>query len=370
MSCVCGDHWRFEVCDLATGQIRTRWHPTSAEWQTTLNQIGQGSITLPTRALTSRDIWPGLTSVYVSRIAGGGGASESDPIAEFAGIVVEFGASESGETVIGLESIEHYLTRRVIPTTVRWEQMSQTEIGRRLVGLASSDGIPLRAEAERSRIVRDREFFGWNFKEIYEAIEQLTEVIGGPDWELRHDLDDGRWSSTMIFRDYVGEDLETPLRADVEGSAYSLSVTAEDLATWVYAVGAGEEEDQLVAEASDPARIYPRFDAVPAWKDVNREATLLGHAEGHLAAHREPDARPTMTVDGLDPDPGLLRLGDTVNLAMGLGPISFRGKARITSISWTLTPEGPESRTFELVPVIRASRSILNQRPTDECKDC
>lgn len=370
MECACGENWVIEVCDLATGQVRTRWLPLSAEWQVSLNQVGVGSVTLPSGAITSRDIWPGLTSVYISRIAGRG-ASPENPIAEFAGIVSEFGASESGATVVGLLSIESYLERRVINTDVRWNRISQTLIGARLVQLAESDGIPLRAEAAPSDILRDREFFAWSFKEIGEAVQQLTEVIDGPDWELRHERVEGRWSTTMVFRDFVGEDNEIQLRSDIEGSAYSLSVSAEDLANHVFAIGAGEEEDQLVAAVNDASGIYPRFDATPSWKDVTRLNTLFSHADGYLDINREPDARPTMTVHGLDPDPLDLKVGDIVNVSMGYGPISFRGKSRITSVSWTLDPESPESRTFELVPMERASRSILNQRPDpDHCEDC
>lgn len=369
MSCACGQNWIVEVCDFATGQVRTVWHPISIEWQTTLNQIGQGNVTMATGDLTVRDLWPGLTSVYISRINPGG--PELPPIAEFGGIVWEFGAAESGTTVVGLKSIEEYLNHRVIDSDVRWDDVPQTEIARDLVRLAEPDGVPLFAEADESSFPRDREFLSWGLKNIGEAVEQLTEVINGPDWEIVHSRADGRWSSTMYFRDFVGEDRDVIVQSDREASAYSLSVSAENLATHVWAIGAGEEEDQLVAPVVDDAGIYPRFDAVPAWKDVNRLTTLYSHADGYLETNREPDARPTMTVSGLDPDPADLQVGDIIDARMGYGPIAFRGKARVLSVSWTLNPENPESRTLELLPLVRASESVLNQRPDDPtCKDC
>lgn len=369
MNCACGENWIVEVCDLATGQVRTRWHPLSVEWQSSLNQVGVGNVTLATGDITARDVWPGLTSVYISRVNPAGPGEP--PIAEFGGILWEVGASESGTTVLGLKSMEHYLHRRIITTNEEWRGSPQTDIGRDLVMLAQPGGIPLDAQADASGFTRDRDYKDWALKSIGEAIEQLTEVINGPDWEIVHSRVGGRWSSTLYFRDFVGVDRGVLIQSDLDASAYSLSISAEDLASHVWAIGTGEEEDQLIARAVDGSGVYPRFDATPAWKDVNRQTTLQSHADGYLETNREPDARPTVTVSGLEPDPADLRVGDIIDVRTGFGPISFRGKARILSISWTLNPESPESRTLELVPLVRASESVLNQLPDPSiCKDC
>lgn len=367
MSCSCGSNWIVEVCDLASGQVRRVLHPLSMTWQTQLNASSTGSLTFATRDLAVRDIWPGLTSVYISRVTGPD-ASDETPVCEFAGYISEIQATDDNTTQVGMESIDKYLWRRTIKETVRWTDIPQTVIGQELVQLAAPNGIPLYAEADATQQVRDRQYDHWEYKVIGEAVEQLTNVINGPDWEMRHDRVDGHWSSTMIFRDWVGEDRGVELRSDIELSAYSITIGMEDMATWVDAVGEGEEEDQVHVTAVDPSGIYPEFDAVPAWVDVSRVTTLQSHADGYLQQNREPDARPAVTISGLDPLN--IRNGDTVGIHTDFGPITYHGKARVFSISWGLDTDSPEQRTLEVVPLDRASQTILNQEPSDVCGSC
>ncbi len=366
--CACGTDWIVEACDLETGRVRSIWHPVSMDWETNLNEIGRGSVTLATREVSIRDIWPGLTSVYISRISGGG-ASPTNPVCEFAGIVVEIGASESGTTTVGLQSIEWYLSRRNIRRTIRFDQTSQNEIGAALV--AEAPGIPLTALADSTSRYRDREYRDFNRKNVYEAIEQLTQVINGPDYELAHDRADGSWSSQMIFRDQVGADRGVIIKSDREASAYSLSVSAQDMATLVDGIGYGQDEDTLIATARDDSGIYPRFDAAPAWKDIQRESTLMQQASGYLWENREPQAIPTVSLSGFVPDPSLVRLGDRIFTDISFGAATFRGFARIIGISWGLSADSALTRTLDLWPEGRASETVLNQVPDDlDCKDC
>ena len=367
----CQARWLVEACDLASGRVRTIWQPISIDWEQRLNQVGKGSVTLPTKAIGIRDVWPGLTSVYISRIEGADGASRTNPVCEYAGIVVEVGASESNVTTVGLKSIEHYLERRFLDTSVAFNGVEQTVIARDLVRRAENNGIPLYAEADASTIERDRQYEPWNRKFIGEAVMELTQVLNGPDWEIQHARSGGLWSSTMIFRDVVGVDRGVIIKSDIQATAYSMSIDQSEQATRVDGIGSGEEEDQLVAEVADNTGIYPRFDAAPAWKDVTRLNTLYQHADGYLEDHREPDARPTVSLSGFDPDPSLVRVGDVVEIDIDFGAITYHGKVRVISISWSLSGDETENRTLEVVPLDRASQTILNQEPSDDnCPDC
>lgn len=369
MSCACSRDFIVESCDLASGRVRAVLNPISMDWQTDLNGWGQGTLTLATKDVKIRDIWPDLTSVYISRTAGGGGASPSNPVAEFGGMITQVNATEAGTTQVGLESIESYLNRRTLKRTLSYTERPQTRIAMRLVEEAQFNGIPLFADAAESQFDRDRTYQPWNRKLIGEAVQELTQIINGPDWEIVHSRLDGHWSTTMFFRDFVGVDRseEVQLQSDRELSAYALTIDAKDHATWVDAIGSGEEEDQLLVTAVDPANIYPQFDAAPAWKDVNRLTTLQQHADGYLEEYREPRAAPTFSIAGLSPSPSLLRLGDIVDVRQDFGAVTFHGHARIITISWALGVDEPITRTFETVPMIRASESVLQQTPRDDC---
>lgn len=368
--CRCSRDFIVEACDLSSGTVRAVLDPISLDWQTDLNGWGQGSMTLATKDIRIRDIWPGLTSVYISRIAGGGGASPSTPVAEFGGMIESVEASEEGATQVGLVSLEGYLQRRDIKLTQVFDGVEQTEIGAALVRLAESNGIPLFAEAAPSRYPRDRTYEGWSRKLIAEALEEMAQVINGFDWEVVHTRTLGKWTTTMFFRDQVGLDRteEVRLHSDRELSGYSLHIDGQEQATWVDAIGSGEEEDQLIATATDESLIYPQFDATPAWKDVTKYTTLLNHADGYLEDYREPRATPTITVAGLDPSPAVMRLGDTVHIEQDFGAVTYRGDARIISSSWALGEDEPIIRTYEMLPVTRASQSVLNQQTEGNCR--
>lgn len=370
MSCRCSQDFIVEACDLATGTVRAILDPISMDWQANLNGWGQGSLMLATKELRVRDAWPGLTSIYISRTSGGGGASRTNPVAEFSGLVESVSATEAGTTTIGMVAIESYLNRRTLKGALEFDQVEQTEIAADLVRQAEFNGIPLFAEAASSSFPRNRQYPSWARKVIGEALEDLSQVLNGPDWEVVHTRQNGRWSTTMIFRDFVGVDRTETVRleSDRELSAYSLTIDGVDQATWVDAIGSGEEEDQLLVTSVDPAGIYPEYDAVPAWKDVTRLTTLQSHADGYLEDYREPRATPTFTIAGLDPSPSVMRNGDMVHVRQDFGALSFHGNARIISTSWALGEGAPVSRTFEVLPLVRASQSVLNQTAQDRCK--
>lgn len=366
--CGCLNNWRVYATDLWTGQVRAILHPISMEWENRLNDFGTGTLQLATQDLRIRDVWPHLTGIYIARIAGDG-ASPAHPVAEWGGMVEKV-TPGIGATAVGMVSIDGYLNSRDIKSTLRFDQVNQNEIGVALVDYArQNNGIPLFGFADASSWQRDRTYWNYNRKNIGEAVLDLSQVIEGPDWELRHTLENGHWSTTMVFRDRVGLERDLIIRSDREASDYSLTVDAMDQATWIDAIGSGEEEDMLIRTARDGSGIYPQFDATPAWKDVTREQTLLEHAQGYLAEHQEPVTTPQVTLPGLDVSPLLTRLGDVIGVEIDYGAISYSDSARITGISWGIDADNPEFRTLEMIPLGRASETVLNQEPTDDCRE-
>lgn len=356
---------RFEACDLRTGIVRAVLFPVSAAWQSTLNEPGQGNLVLPTNSTLVRNIWPHLTSVYVT--VGG--------IPVWAGMVEEFGAESSvngATTTVQMKEISYYLAYRHHDTTLEFVQTPQTQIGAALVNNAhANNGIPLQAIAEPSDVLRDRTYPFWEHGQLLERISQLTEVLGGPDYEVTHLKAGDRWRTIVIFRDEVGVPLDTTIVSDVNALDYGLSVSADNHATHVHGIGAGEEADQLESLAEDPANIYPRFDAAPAWKDVVVPNTLAEHTRGYLELNREPVAIPAAKLTGChDIGPDEITVGDSVNVDLAQGSITYAGRARVTDISWRYNPEAEMTRELGFWPEGRASDSVLNQTPTDPCPDC
>lgn len=375
-TCACGNDWRFEAVDLRSGIVIDVLHPQSADFETLLNDPGQGSLRLATRDVAVRSIWPHLTCVYCLRISGGA-ASPANPVAEFAGLIEEISADNNGATNVGMKGIEQYLNHRMMREKATFQQMNQNLIGAALVQLAADEGIQLTASGDPSFAManghglRDRTYESWDRKFIGEAIKQLTEVIEGPDWITTHTRTAGVWSSHMTFMDIAGVVRELTLRSDIESHEYGLQVDANDHATLVDALGEGEEQDMLTALAKDNTGVYPRFDASPAWKDVSVLNTLQEHADGYLEEHREPIAIPSVEISGFDIDPTTIELGDTIGIKTNYGAVSYNGQARIIGRSWKIDAESLTKRGFELVPITRASEAVLGQASlNNECKDC
>lgn len=368
-NCACGQDWRIEACDLATGRVRAILHPTMFNWQTELNDFGQGSMTFHVQDVPVRDIWPHLTSVYILRLRGGD-ATPENPVVEFAGILETFSGRDEGTLQVGMVSIEDYLNNRLIRSTIEFENVPLTEIARDLVRLAQPNGIPLGAIADSSQVRRGRTYEVWDRKQIGEAIVELTQVIDGPDWELRHSRSDqGEWTTEMIFRDFVGSDRDVIVFGR-EASSFALEVDAKGHGTFIDAVGEGSEEDQLFVHVEDDSGIYPRFDRSPAWTDVSRRQTLQDHAEGYLEDRQEPIATPYITLRGFDRDPASMQNGDIITMETNFGAATYKGKGRILSTSWAVSVDNAPARWYQILPLTRASQSVLSQTPTDDCKDC
>lgn len=365
VECACGDDWRVESADLRTGIVRTMLHPLSFDWQTELNRVGKGSMTLSTQTTRIRDVWPHLSSIFIVRIDRVTGQEHC----EFGGYVEKVSASDGGTTSVGLVSIEDYLHHRMIRDTITYTGVSQNAIAASLVNrCGGAGGIPINGLADTTRFVRDRTYNSWDRKFIGSAIEELCDVLAGPDWVTTHNKVGGLWKSTLTFRDYLGTDQNILFRSDRETNGYALDVDAKEHATWVDAMGSGEEEDTLVATASD-LDVYPRFDAAPAFKDVKRFGTLTDHAEGYLHQYRDPSAVPSVSLNGLRIDPALHGLGDTVTVDNSFGAVTYKGKARVVSVSWKVGTDGTE-RTLDFVPLTRAVDSVLNQVPDEQCEPC
>lgn len=399
-SCIsCAEQFRVELCDLATGRVKTVPDVISMDWQTTLNDVGRGTLTVPTLNMRAIDIWPHRTSVYILRTAGPDGASPANPVVEFAGIVEQATPSDNGSTRLGMKSIEHYLQYREIvddlefgiktqvgggdtpddPTDDRFTysgQVLQTEIAAALVNYARPDGIPLSGASDGSGIARYRFYDGVDKKPVLEAVTQLSDVINGPDWYLVHRRDSGgAWSTEIHFTDEISVDTGVVLRSDREANGYSLSMDASNHATHVWAAGSGDPQTGIPLESNvmDPEGFYPRFDGNPSWSDVSVQETLDEHAEGFLADNRDPLVTVGVSVAGLEKaDPSHTKPGHTVDVDVNYGAVTFRGKARILSVSWKLADNAPVMRSFDLYPVNGNTRdTVFNQTPGgSDCEEC
>lgn len=359
----CGERWRIELTDLRTGVVRAVAVPIRIDIETRLNEPGQGGITISLYDNAIRDVFPGLTGIVIIH--------KPTNTPRFCGYIERLSADcRNGTATLGLRTMDAWLDRQHLENGAEFTDTQQTVIGAELVNIAASESNTpcVRGIADTSTRFRDRVYEPWSYKNVGEAIEQLTEVVNGPDYEVQCTRTGGAWCTDIIFRDKVGAELDLILSSR-QAVAAGIDIDQSDQATHVHGVGEGEEADQLTSQARDFS-IFPRWEASPAWKDVNRQSTLDEHTRGYLADHKDPVAVPNITMAGPGPW-DTAELGDSVNADICCGLATYKGRAEIATITWRATPGTPDQVTFGLAPLEPSTQTVLGQTPCNpDCEDC
>lgn len=358
--CPCGALWRVEACDLATGRVRAVLRPIAVDVQTLFSKIGEGggTLTFPIKGVRLRDVWPYLTSVYLTY--------DGTPVG---GFIVEKVTGSGGTAQVGLKDITSYLNRRMIRTDTLYTAQQQTQIATSLVAAAIPDGIPLTGQAATSAYVRDREYLAVERPFIGPMLTDLMGSENGPEFTPIHTRTNGYWSTSLLWEDTGGNITDYILRGDVHGTDYGVDIDALDLTNLADGFGSGTPPLQATSDATASSP-YPRFDANPRWDTVSEQATLQEQTDGYVAVRSEPYAIPSFTITGDNPSPADLRDGDTATFQFSRGVSTYHGPARILGTSWRASEGEPLIRALTLQPLGSATQVVLNQIPADPCRDC
>lgn len=413
----CGDGWRFEATELATGRVKAVLHPIGADWEEALSQPTTASLLLATRDPAQDDVWATETGLYISRVIG---PDERDGY--WGGYIEDFGGAGRGSTTVAAVSVDEYLFHRlladesgglrlrisqVVPAYVgappagisilrpvdtdsthdvlvyNTPGFYTTSVAHTLVKMAEPRGIPLTpnivytpeqlAGETFPEIWNETGFNWWEFKNIGVAIREMVEASPGLKYWLTHHYEDGYWSSVIHFSDEIGTLRDYTLRSDYEGWQYGLKVDGKDKASRVYGLGSGNEADTLFSVAYDAAQRAPEFQSTVSWKDQTNPDIVTSLTAGYVSDHRDPVSIPSMTLVGLpnseDPATGyppseLLQPGDRFKVDIGYGVITVKGiLVKCLGVSWKLQIGSPIERVISMLPIIRPADSIRTQTP-------
>lgn len=211
-------------------------------------------------------------------------------------------ADDRGRISIGLRgsTLESWLHHREIRTDLVFDQVDQLEICRRLVDVAlhplSQAGIPGAdigmeiADTGASGVLRDRTYLASEAATYGRRLEQLAEVLDGPEWMIRTFLDaDGSRRRVFVAADRLGSDAQ-PHRFSQPGDvvSWSYSADATDAATAWQTRGDTPNED--IAARSEPlmsdwwysvlhlAHGWPLLERTEDYQSVADPATLNAYA--------------------------------------------------------------------------------------------
>jgi hypothetical protein len=159
-------------------------------------------------------------------------------------------------------------------------------------------------------------------KEIKSFIQQMTQVLGGPDIEITHDKKLNTYEAIGAYR--PGLRLVYP--GNISGWAFDRSV--ERVSNFIYGIGSGNGDDAVQAESEDEDSedyLYRR-EQIVTYNSVVDETTLQQNIDAakHYAAN--PIELPTITLEDGVLDLSVVGIGDTL-------PIEMRGNKSLAHIN-------------------------------------
>lgn len=355
------DPYTFVTADLLTGAVIRTVQPASATWERKLNAPGSATLTFHIDQFPLAVVEPNLVAVYILR----------DDHVLFAGWVTKVSANGGSRTAqVGLTELTGYLYRRSLRSTRTYAGVPQVDIVANLIDYTNAnDGIGLAPVAQLGSvgITRDRAYEGLERHNVGTLIENLTGVIGGPDYELRvRSNGAGGFVREVLIADSLGRALPLVYEAGVNLSSWSVNVDGDEHANRVDATGAGQGPGLLIATAQEPVTQYPRFDGVTAYRSVTNQSTLAEYADGDLARLARPILQPAiqMAFDDIGIGSGSIRPGDTFRVTIDDGMAQFDDLARLIGWKFDYTVGKPPGVVFDVVPVRPVPRSLVSRAGT------
>jgi hypothetical protein len=258
--------------------------------------------------------------------------------------------------------------RNRIVANLTYTALDQFTIARNLVThLQSQAGgnIGISVGSGTSGVLRDRTYYGYERKNLGDALSELAAVDNGFDFAVECSMVAGAPVKNLV--------LSYPRRGRIAGSTGIIFETGKNIVNYEFeedgtrsaraidALGSGDGADMKISTAVDTALIdagYPLTAEVISHKDVTVQATINAHA---LAAMRARSATPTfltVTVDPNDIDAGLgtwivgddalVRITDSNFPRRSDGSPGHESYYRILAYSVDIPDDGPETVTLVL----------------------
>lgn len=271
------------------------------------------------------------------------------------GIVIKRQRDLGGNGIkMTLSTIEHYLDS-VYVGDLSFRQKPQTEIAKGIVDITSGHRFYVHSDIAPSSYLRDRDYSAEQDKTLLSALQELSNVINGPDWfGTWVENDYNAYFPTIVIRDKIGSDRSNTVFDESVMSKLSL---LEDYSS---GYGANRVQATSSAEGGDSAtsdwQQYDDFSRpvierkFSAGTSIIRKDTLNEHARQELRSIQNGTNTMNFSVGLLSaPEVGLdWSLGDIVSYRLTTAKEQFpdysSGYLRIIGYDlnftsgWELTP--------------------------------
>jgi hypothetical protein len=355
--------YRYLFADLLTNNIIAELPLTDVSFTQQLNQAGtfQGSILLSginTDAYNAiNGTIPGKTGIYVDRNGTliWGGVIWGRPY-----------SSDSQKLTINAREFESYFERRLINTTTSFTNQDQLGIAQNLITLAQSapyGNIGVQVGTETSGVLLSRTYYGYEKKQVYQAIQDLARQLDGFDFNIQVAYNgSGNPSKTLrlgyprLGTPYSSSNPSAPVFELPASNIvnYDLSEDGSITANTVYTLGAGSNEGKLIQSASDSTKFadgWPLLETAINYSEITDSTYLAQLASGQVQAISNPVTIYKVIVPAYEqPEFGTYAIGDDARLRItdARYPTTLDTVLRIVGITVEPGEDGPERVTLTL----------------------
>lgn len=305
-----------EFPDLQTVRFSYRFEEVTSE-----------RVTIPWRNIPSN--WNEATIPYGTAIL-----LVRDLTVLWGGIVVKRERTLQGEGLsLTLATIEHYLDSVYVGEHV-YANRDQCEIVKDLVSSTlKGHRFVLAVESTASNIRRDRTYKASSDKTLLSVLQELSNVLDGPEWCTAWRAGDGVYTPVLTVADRIGS--VTPITTFDESMMTSFRILEDYTdgygANSVWAVGDSTDEDRLMSDVMVAEQSYrPVVEhVVRPSSSITRKETLNAHASSALQQLQDG----TITVD--------------MTLSLMAAPIVYEEWRPGDVVAWTIADDSGHFDGFD-----------------------
>jgi hypothetical protein len=269
------------------------------------------------------------------------------------GMVTERTTSHKEGVSLSMVTAEDYLNDRYVmnETYIGWTQNDIVED--LIVKYVATDGIPIRVvKLPGANPVRDRTYLDKDDKTVYALLDELSGIIGGPEWTIDWEWVDERALGLVL---YVGGRMGSTAPVGLGPSSWFHMPGNVSNVELIEGYRRGEGANDVMAVSSGSADARPQSshhlsneDGRPKielrWTpstSITDQTTLEGHAERALEGLQGGTVALSISANQAETTP--FQLGDDVgfDLTSWAWPDGITGTARAIGMEWTDTTITP-----------------------------
>ncbi len=355
--------YRYLFADLLTNAILAELPITGVSFTQQLNTSGTFTGHLLLSGVNATDLnvsagtIPGRTAIYVDR----------NGVLVWGGVLWNRQYNSDTQTLtFQAREFESYFERRKITTTQVYTNTDQLVIANALMNgaqAAPSGNIGVITTPAVSGVLVSRTYYGYELKNVYQAIQDLSKQLNGFDFNIQVAYDGGGNPTKRLVLSYPKSgttysptSLSAPVFQFPAGNMveYEYPEDGSIAANTIYALGAGSNEGKLIATATDPALLaagFPLLEQEANYSDITDATMLSSLATGQIKATAYPPTTLRVVAPpSQNPVFGTYVIGDECRVIItdNRFPDTLDAIYRLVALSVTPGEDGPERITLTL----------------------